>query len=261
MGPPDRYSWLLEPYDSNVETHFPTRKDATGFEMHDPLAGRTCEVYPFNMATSADAVPPSGLATRKGSRALKIGIPIALIVLVIGLVATNIVLGRYEPLANGSVFGVDGANFRRVSAYSDQDAAIFRFRDGDVATVKFGLRNEGGWPVRVERLLQPYEFDAENLHASMQPIEVLSGPLISEVKVITPPVSAYRSFQPFTLEPGEERLMAIQFRFEDCRNLSGGGAFYKRGYSVRYSTLWVTNEMEVPFPYNLVVEGPADCTG
>ena len=186
---------------------------------------------------------------------------ILLIVLIItGLVATNIVLGRYEPLANGSVFGVDGASFRRVSAYSDQDAAIFRFRDGNVATVKFGLRNEGRWPVRVERLLQPYEFDTD-MQFPMQPTKVLSGPLITEVKVITPPVSAYRSFQPFTLEPGEERLMAIQFRFEDCRNLSDGDAFFKRGYSVRYSTLWVTNEMDVPFPYNLVVEGPADCKG
>jgi hypothetical protein len=187
---------------------------------------------------------------------------IVLILLIIaGLVATNIVLGRYEPLANGSVFGVDGATFRRVSAYSDQDAAIFRFRDGNMATVKFGLRNEGRWPVRVERLLQPYEFDARDMHFPMQPIEVLSGPLITEVKVITPPVSAYRSFQPFTLEAGEERLMAIQFRFEDCRNLGEGGAFANRSYSVRYSTLWVTNEMDVPFPYNLVVKGPADCTG
>jgi hypothetical protein len=230
--------------------------------MHESTGRSHLRGLPFQQATSADAAPTSGLATWKRSHALKVWIPVGLIVVIIaGLVATNIVLGRYEPLANGSVFGVHGASFRTVSAYADQDATIFRFRDGNVATVKFGLKNQGRWPVHVERLLQPYELDAENLHFPMQPIKVLSGPLITEVKVVTPPVSAYQSFQPFTLEPGQERLMAIQFRFEDCRNLGDGGASFKRGYSVRYSTLWVTNEMEVPFPYNLVVEGPTECKG
>jgi hypothetical protein len=84
---------------------------------------------------------------------------------------------------------------------------------------------------------------------------------VDALSIHRPPFGTWSLFEPYDSNVENERLLAIQFRFEDCRNLSDGGAFFKRGYSVRYSILWVTNEMEVPFPYNLVVEGSADCTG
>jgi hypothetical protein len=182
-----------------------------------------------------------------------------LVILIAALVGTTIVLGRYEPLTNGSVFGVRGARFRTVTAYSDQDAALFEYRDDDVATIQFGLRNGGRWPVRVNRLLNRDELDAETMKTPLQPIRVLSGPLITETRNIGPP-GQYRTFRPFYLRAGEERLMAIQFRFEDCAGLDQGTVFLNDSYTVHYSTLWVDNEMEVKFPYNLVLKGPVkDC--
>lgn len=213
------------------------------------------------MATLADESLPEETAPQRRGRTrvlVRIGLFLAALV-VIGLVATSIVLNRYEPLANGSVFGVDGTEFREVTAYGDQDAAIFRYRHGEMAAVQFGLRNSGRLPVRIEGLLKPYLLDASEMKIPMQPIEVLVGPPSSEVTALIPPLTRYEPFEPFTLGSGEERHIAIRFRFEDCRSL-GRDAVFQPSYDVRYSTLGVRGEMEVPYPYNLVVEGPVeDC--
>lgn len=176
-------------------------------------------------------------------------------------IATSVVLNTYRPLVNGSVFGVEGARFHTEPTYTEFDAALFRYEHGGIVTVKFGLRNSGRWPVTIERLLHGYEFD-ESMELPLHPERILTGPLITDVKVITPRLRRYRPFKPFTLEPGEERLMAIQFRFQNCRGLSNGETIVDDSYSVRHSTLGFGLRSEISYPYRLVIKGPVrDCPG
>jgi hypothetical protein len=108
----------------------------------------------------------------------------------------------YQPLVVGSISGLDGDQLDR------NDRMVIRYHDGTLTHGLLALRNDGRWPVRVERVGEPPGPQSQGL-VELRP----------ESNVLNPPnANAYAGppFEPFTLRPGEVRAVAVGLWLDHC---------------------------------------------
>jgi hypothetical protein len=113
------------------------------------------------------------------------------------------------------------------------------FRPGQHLYAYTGIRNDGRHTVRIERLPAAgyYYWGFDGMEVSPDRDAGIGQ------------VTTYEPFKPFSLEPGEERSVRLNFRLADCdpAELQSGGSTTLGSMKMRYRILGVSRSVDVPF--------------
>ena len=187
----------------------------------------------------------AGLAPRRGLRAFvrarrprNVAVAFALLALAAGVAGTVTWAGSYQPVTRGTT-GVH-------PVVSDQGALgemVAPFRNGKPFQVGFSLRNSGRFAVRI------LDVPLTGIH----PFVARKFTARSDERGTGPPVR----FQPFTLEPGRERLIVLRGKYANCHDWSAGSSVGYEAMPVRMRFLRWTHTIHVKLFAPLVIRMPA----
>lgn len=129
---------------------------------------------------------------------------------------------RYQPLAYGSTYGVQGDNVRETE--SAGGSSVVTYGAGESFETIFAIRNTGRVTVRITAVP---DTDLAPIVASY------------DVRVMPRKATAYdesdaETFRPFVLRPGEERLLNLSYTFRNCGEPATAGNRIVRQQPVRY---------------------------
>jgi len=129
---------------------------------------------------------------------------------------------RYQPLAYGSTYGVRGDDVRETE--SAGGSSVVTYGAGLSFETIFSIRNTGRVTVRITDVP---DTDFAAILASY------------DVMVMPRRATAYdesdtETFRPFTLLPGEERILNLRYTFRDCGEPATAGNRTVRRQPVRY---------------------------
>lgn len=144
------------------------------------------------------------------------------LVLVLLAGASVLYVWRYQPLANGSVYGVQGDQVRETE--SAGGSSVVTYAAGESFESIFSIRNTGRVTVRITAV----------------PNTELAAILATyDVSVMPPQATAYdesvaETFRGFALRPGEERLLNLSYTFRNCGEPATAGNRTVRRQPVHY---------------------------
>ncbi|HWL35380.1 MAG TPA: hypothetical protein VNQ77_04240 [Frankiaceae bacterium] len=174
--------------------------------------------------------------------------------LALGLVAAGSATAYtsiYQPLDEGG-----GSGFRESRAtdgFGEHEPWVVPYRDRKLVRAIFSLRNNGRWPVRVERVGRSNDPDWHGL-LDFRPDENMLNP---------PNVYDYEgpAFTPFTLRPDEERSMSVALWLDHCEFHSAGGSMTFSEVPVRYRAFGMAHTawIELEKPFEIVYEKASQC--
>ncbi len=171
-----------------------------------------------------------------------------LVVLVLGACTGTIFVWRYQPLTNGSTYGVRGETASETTSVGGSNVVMYSA--GESFEMIFTVRNSGAVTVRV---------------TGVPDTEI--GPIVASYDVSMMPrnATAYddsvaASFQAFVLRPGEERLLVLRYTFKDCGESATAGNRTVRRQPVRYELpRQFSRVAEVALSQPLVIMGMPTC--
>lgn len=165
-------------------------------------------------------------------------------------------VAQYEPLARGAMGGVTAHGSRYVETLGEPgDLILLDHREGEEFFAAFTIRNDGPLPVKVERLLEPYQLN--DSAGEFYPTQVLVHPGEPSVGARDIPYDSWEDFTPFSLGAGEERRVALRYEFGECR-LSRGEWISVGGYAARFSVFGLDRNTYYPLPYTLGMKSAPD---
>lgn len=188
---------------------------------------------------------------RKGW-ALTIRLPTLLfLVLLAGGAGFGLFLSQYEPLARGSMGGVSAPGSRSIETLAEPESLIWLdHREGEDFFAAFTIANDGPLAVTIERLLEGWDLGSGG--GPFYPVEVLVHPGERFTGAEDIPFAEWNGFSPISLNAGEERRVAIRFRFGEC-SLGRGETFGMDGAYTRFSALGFDRHTYYQFPYVLAM--------
>lgn len=160
-------------------------------------------------------------------------------------------IAQYEPLAAGSMAGVDATGARTIDTFPGDELILLDHRRGEEFFASFTIRNEGPLPITIERFLDGWQLQ-ERSGGPFSPVEVVVHPGERFIGAESIPFEEWPSFSPFSLGAGQERRVAIRFSFGDCR-LGKGETFGMNSISARFAVLGFDRHTDYPLPYNLAM--------
>lgn len=161
-------------------------------------------------------------------------------------------ISQYEPLAQGSMRGVDASGARTIDTFPAEDELILLdHREGEDFFASFTIRNDGPLPITVQRLLDGWQLK-ERGGGPFSPVEVVVHPGERFTGAEPIPFEQWPTFSPFSLEAEEERRAAIRFAFGECR-LGKGETFGMSSISARFSVLGFDRHTVYDLPYDLAM--------
>lgn len=191
------------------------------------------------LRTAAGLAPRRGLiAFVRARRPRNVVIAVALVALGAAVAATVTWAGSYQPVTGGAT----GMN-PRVSSQGALGEIVAPFRNGKPFQVGFSVRNSGRFAVRI------LDMPLTGFH----PFVVRKFTARSDERGTGPPVR----FQPFTLEPGQERLIVLRGRYANCHNWAAGTSVGYEAMPVRMRFLRWTHTIFVKLLTPLVIRMPA----
>jgi len=169
---------------------------------------------------------------------------VVVLALGIGLV---IALNRYSPLEHGFVFGLRGADSTQGDDFSGHTSVLLAYDHGREFWYTFGLTNAGRWGVTVTDV--PVLFGpGSGFESPIQQLEVRMAPRNDDLDA-----GQRLSLEPFSLGPGETRLIHIRARFWNCQVIGRGGSMSFDSQDVGFSVLGLSRTMEVVLNEPLVI--------
>lgn len=144
------------------------------------------------------------------------------LVIVLAAGAGVVYVWHYQPLTNGSTYGVVGSNVRETE--SAGGSSVVAYGAGDTFEMIFSVRNTGPMTVRITGLPR------KELTAIWASYDVTMMPR----RATGYDASATEAFRPFALRPNEERLLVLSYTFKDCGELANAGNRTIRRQAVRY---------------------------
>lgn len=119
-------------------------------------------------------------------------------------------VAQYEPLTLGSMGGLTAPGEKIETFGEPQTVVQLDHREGEDFFVMFTMRNEGPIDVTIEHLLRPRR------SGTFYPAEVLVHPGEDFTGEKSIAYEKWNPFEPFPLDSGEERRVAIRYRFGAC---------------------------------------------
>jgi len=160
------------------------------------------------------------------------------VALAAAVAATVTWAGRFQPVTTGTT-GVHPV----VSSQGALGEMVAPFRNGKPFQVGFSVRNSGRFAVRI------LDVPLTGFH----PFAVRKFTARSDERGTRQPVP----FQPFTLEPGRERLIVLRGRYANCHNWVAGSSVGYVAMPVRMRFLRWTHTVYVKLFTPLVIRMPA----
>lgn len=175
-----------------------------------------------------------------------------LLVLLSVVIAGGWVFAEFEPLGTGSMGGVTASGARTIDTLGEPESLIWLdHQEGEEFFAGYTIANNGPIEVTVERLLPPHLLN--NARLEFHPVEALVHPGEAFVGENNIDYRDWVPFEPFQLAAGDERRVAIQYRFGDCR-LSRGETRAISGYTTTFSVLGIDKDVEFQLPYTLAMK-------
>lgn len=155
-------------------------------------------------------------------------------------------VARMEPLVHGDYFSCGLSHVENRGR-----ACVLRYEHGEETIWAFVLRNDG--PVAVTVAGVPYE-EGHLLDQQEVLLWPENGPAVFELR--QPPLVPFATF---TLRPGEERLVAVRARFDNCERYDPGTGETLAAVGVRFRVFGLSRHASVGLWRHIEVESPADC--
>jgi hypothetical protein len=158
----------------------------------------------------------------------------------------------YRPLAYGAMSGVEGAELVE-DEWADEPRYVLPYRDRQVTRALLSLRNDGRWAVRVERVGTP--LGTPRFWRGLLDVR-------PDRNGLNPPneyAYADSPFEPFTLEPGEERTVAVALWTDNCEHSVPGSEMTVSGVPVRFRAFGMARTQYVPLETPWSVVAPRRC--
>ena len=166
----------------------------------------------------------------------------------------------YRPLEAGPVFGTVGATFRHGTIQASERpiyARVLDYRHGEEVATYFSIRNAGPFAVTVEGI-EDLPVPPEDFDGLLSFIEARMGRGNGEVDPgETVPLS------PFSLGSGEERLVLLRWRFDNCRGWDPDDTLSGSRHEIGYRVMGLSRSATIELPGAWAVEGPPadECPG
>lgn len=205
------------------------------------------EVLGSPRAYAAELLRSSGLPEPRGFRAwlrrvplpVKIAVPVLLLLAVAGTVF-GIWISGYEPVEFGSSWFTPGVQPDPV--LGDQANIVIDYQHDARYRFGFSLHNGGRLPVEI------VDFPVAGF---------ASAPFVVEQVVVDRPHSyddaGATPFQPFTLEPDEDRGFAFRGVLAHCADWAGGASASFDSIKVKYRVLGITKMRDIPLRQPIAV--------
>lgn len=162
--------------------------------------------------------------------------------------------GSYEPLEAGAVFGTEGVDYHHTVVETAEPhptyGRLVAYEEGREVALYFTLRNAGAFGVTVTELDLP----PEDRPFLLRPVEARMG---RDLGRLSPDDTV--AFEAFSLAPGEERLILVRWRFDDCERFGPGTSFTVGGSQVvRFRVLGGGGEQRLTLPGAVTVPAPSE---
>lgn len=155
---------------------------------------------------------------------------------------------HYQPLANGSTYGVVGSNVRETE--SAGGSSVVTYGAGESFEMIFSVRNTGPVPVRITGLPRK----------DLTPIWASYDVSMMPRRATGFDAGRTESFRPFVLSPDEERLLVLSYTFKDCGEPANAGNRTVRRQVVRYELVQtVHREADVTLAQPIVITRMPAC--
>lgn len=156
-------------------------------------------------------------------------------------------VAQYEPLTLGSMGGLTAPG-EKIDTFGEPGTIVqLDHREGEEFFVMFTMRNEGPIGVTIEHLLRPRRT------GTFYPVEVLVHPGERFAGERSIDYEKWDPFEPFSLGSGEDRRVAIRYRFGSC-TLGRGEATGSHSLFPRFSVFGIDRHTEFQLPYALMME-------
>jgi len=203
--------------------------------------------YADDLRVSRGIAPPRGWGRiRRVRLRVWIAVLFALSTVIVGTVG-GIWISRYQPLERGSFSNLPGAEGDRAFGATN---VVVDYQQGATYQFNFSLRNSGGVAVDV-------------VHIPLQ--QLLDFPIVfEEVRLEQPGKYCCAGdavpFQPFTLNPGEERGLVFRGVLSHCQSFTNGAYSTIESLEVDFRVLGITKSQQVMLPQPIAVRMPGTGT-
>lgn len=189
------------------------------------------------------AVPRGPIAFLRARRPRNVAIALVLVAVVAALIAAAAWASSYQPVVTGSTWmNPRGGRAGALEEY------VATFRPGAPFQLGFSIRNDGRFPVRI------VDVPLGNFYPFVVRAFVIPpNPHVVDFQTHGEP------FHPFTLAPGEERLLALRGRYRTCASYpaSAGSAITVFGLPVRERFALWSQTVDVELASPLVIQTTA----
>lgn len=198
-------------------------------------------------AYAAELRESAGLERRRGpiaylrARRPRNLVIVGVLLVVIALLASGFAwVESYQPLVHG--FG----EMTQGKQLTTEELATFH--DGRRFTFGITVRNDGAFTVRVE------DVPLIELPSAAYPFSgrIMMSGVLKNAGVYPP----YVPFRPFDLKPGQERLLYLDGRYDNCRDWGGGSGTEIDSFPVTFGFLWRRETIRLPLNEPLVIQVP-----
>lgn len=126
---------------------------------------------------------------------------------------------------------------------------VLPFQKNGTLRMAFGISHVGGRSIRITDF--GYGPDATDYVTVLDPAGVQVGP-----QCCGNPLNKLRTFRPFTMEPGDNPLIAFNYDFVCQRYFKPGSSQITDTFTVRFETLGSSRWVTLPLPWRLVAQAP-----
>jgi hypothetical protein len=157
-------------------------------------------------------------------------------------------VARYAPLEPGTTFRAPAGSEFTTERNVGGETILYtvRYEHGKETSFSFSVRNAGGWAVTIVDLPILHH----TAHELMDVRRASVGRATDERSAVP--------FEPFTLKPGEERLITLHGRFSDCEWYEAGSGNRYSDILVRYRFVWSQKSVSIHLPAQIAVISPSD---
>ncbi|MGB9376115.1 MAG: hypothetical protein WCB04_01220 [Mycobacteriales bacterium] len=127
-----------------------------------------------------------------------------LLVLVLAVGAGAVYVWHYQPLASGGAYGVQGDKVRETESAGGSN--VVTYGAGDSFETIFSVRNTGRVTVHIMGVP----------NSDLAPLSAAYDVTMMPARATAYDKGAAQPFGPFSLRPGEERVLNLSYTFRDC---------------------------------------------